>query len=65
MRRTDDEPEAVRTRMRAYQAQTAPMVAWYRDRDGTCVVPVVAACVVDQITDRIVRDLEPCGGAAA
>src|SRR5918997_1327913 len=43
VRRKDDEPEAIRTRMRAYEAQTAPVVAWYRERDGTCVVPVAAA----------------------
>lgn len=29
VRRKDDEPEAVRNRLRVYQAQTAPVVDWY------------------------------------
>ena len=29
MRRKDDEPDAVRNRLRVYQAQTAPVIAWY------------------------------------
>ena len=63
VRRKDDEPDAVRERLRAYRAQTAPVVEWYRRHNGTCVVPVVATGVVEQITEHIVRDLERCGGA--
>ena len=30
VRRQDDEPEAVRNRLRVYNAQTAPVIGWYR-----------------------------------
>jgi adenylate kinase len=65
VRRKDDEPEAVRERLRAYRAQTAPVVEWYRRHNSTCVVPVVATGDVDEITEHIVRDLERCGRTAA
>jgi adenylate kinase len=32
VRRQDDEPEAVRNRLRVYQAQTAPVIAWYESK---------------------------------
>ncbi len=32
VRRNDDEPEAVRNRLRVYQDQTAPVIKWYEDR---------------------------------
>lgn len=32
VRRRDDEPEAVRNRLRVYQEQTAPVIKWYEDR---------------------------------
>jgi len=31
-RRKDDEPEAVKTRLIAYKAQTEPLIRWYTDR---------------------------------
>lgn len=33
-RRKDDEPEAIRNRLQTYQAQTAPVIEWYRTRGG-------------------------------
>lgn len=33
VRRKDDEPEAVRNRLRVYKEQTAPVIQWYRDRN--------------------------------
>lgn len=61
VRRKDDEPEAVRNRMRAYHEQTAPVVEWYRTRaaapGGPRFVPVKATGDVDEITGRILRDL--------
>jgi adenylate kinase family enzyme len=51
--------------MRAYRAQTAPVVEWYRRRNGTCLIFVQAAGAVEQITEDIVRGLEQCGGRAA
>ncbi|MEX2325812.1 MAG: adenylate kinase [Gemmatimonadaceae bacterium] len=32
VRRQDDEPEAVRNRLRVYKEQTAPVIKWYEDR---------------------------------
>lgn len=63
VRRKDDEPNAVRTRMRAYRDQTAPVVEWYRQRaegsgtNGARLVPVKATGPVDEITERVLRDL--------
>lgn len=34
VRRKDDEPEAVMNRLRTYQAQTAPVISWYRETGG-------------------------------
>jgi adenylate kinase len=34
VRRKDDEPEAVRNRLRAYREQTAPVIDWYVARSG-------------------------------
>ena len=33
-RRKDDEPEAIRNRLQTYQAQTAPVIEWYRAHGG-------------------------------
>jgi adenylate kinase len=69
VRRKDDEPEAIRARMRAYREQTAPVVQWYRGRDsgahpdpstpdGASFVTVDAVGTIDEITDRVLRTLE-------
>lgn len=58
VRRKDDEPDAVRTRMRAYREQTEPVVRWYRDGDApTRLVTVDAVGDVEEITERVMRDL--------
>ncbi|HJU88008.1 MAG TPA: adenylate kinase [Gemmatimonadaceae bacterium] len=69
VRRKDDEPQAVRTRMRAYREQTAPVIEWYRNHaEGKVkkaapvrIVTVNAAGPVDEITERVMRDLTPAG----
>ena len=61
VRRKDDEPEAVRNRMRAYRAQTAPVIEWYRSRstDGSPrLITVNAAGAVDEITRSVLRELD-------
>ncbi len=69
VRRMDDEPEAIKTRMQAYRAQTAPVIDWYRGQDsegtgsrkranGTRVITVDAAGAVDDVTQRVLRQLE-------
>lgn len=34
VRRKDDEPDAVRNRLRVYKEQTAPVIKWYEDRQA-------------------------------
>jgi adenylate kinase len=51
MRRKDDEPDAVRTRLRVYDEQTAPVLAWYRSHGGKVVV-VDAVGEVGEVTAR-------------
>ena len=47
---------AVRNRLVAYRAQTAPVVDWYEDH-GANVVRVDAVGTLDQVRDRILRAL--------
>ena len=56
VRRKDDEPEAIRTRLRVYDEQTAPVLDWYKKNDGKVVV-VNAVGPVDDITSRALRAL--------
>jgi adenylate kinase len=51
VRRKDDDPEAVRTRLRVYDEQTAPVLDWYK-RDGTKVAVVDAVGAVEEVTGR-------------
>ena len=54
--RADDDPEAVANRLRAYRAQTAPVIAWYEEHGGVTRVPAVGS--VDEVAARIRRALE-------
>ncbi len=56
MRRKDDDPEAIRTRLRVYDAETAPVLDWYRT-NGDKVVVVNAVGAVDEITTRAMDGL--------
>jgi len=56
VRRKDDEPEAVRHRLRVYRDQTAPVVDWYR-ANGTPLVAVNAVGSPADVTERVVRAL--------
>jgi adenylate kinase len=51
VRRKDDEPEAIRNRLRVYQAQTAPVLDWYMAQ-GANVVRIDAAGSFDDVTKR-------------
>ncbi|HKB53514.1 MAG TPA: adenylate kinase [Ramlibacter sp.] len=66
VRRKDDEPDAIRTRMRAYREQTAPVIEWYRSRardaaasgrPAARVVTVDAMGAVDDVTVRVLAAL--------
>jgi adenylate kinase len=70
VRRKDDEPEAIRARMRAYHEQTEPVIEWYerrarksddagaRDHNGPRVVRVNALGDIDDITRIVMKGLE-------
>jgi adenylate kinase len=52
VRRKDDEPEAVRNRLAVYQAQTAPVIDWYRSH-GANVLPINAVGTMDEVLARV------------
>jgi adenylate kinase len=59
VRRKDDEPEAVRNRMRAYSEQTAPVVEYYRSaRNGTRFIEVAAEGDPNEIATRLLSELQ-------
>ena len=49
--RSDDTEDAIRTRMRAYEAQTAPLLDHYRDQGF--LIEVDGMGTVDEVTERI------------
>jgi adenylate kinase len=51
VRRQDDDPAAVRTRLEVFRRQTAPVLDWYRDND-TKVVRIDAVGSPDDVTER-------------
>ena len=53
--RADDDPAAVATRLRAYRAQTAPVLAWYEQRNAVRRIPAIGT--VDEIADRVRKAL--------
>ena len=58
--RPDDSPEVVQGRLRVYEAQTAPVLSFYRDR--ALLADVDGRGLPDEITDRIVRAVAGNGG---
>jgi adenylate kinase len=54
--RADDTPEAIRTRLRLYHEQTAPLVEYYRARG--ILVPVHADRSVEEVFEEIQQALE-------
>lgn len=56
VRRKDDEPEAVRTRLKVYDSDTAPVLDWYK-KSGDKVVMVNGAGSVEEVTSRVVQGL--------
>jgi len=55
--RADDTPESVRTRLKVYEEQTAPVVDYYRQRGLLSVVDGVGG--VDEVFARILEALAP------
>jgi adenylate kinase len=60
VRRKDDEPEAVRNRLRVYEAQTAPVIEWYAARQdtGAKLLPIDADGTLNEVTERAMKALE-------
>jgi len=56
MRRSDDEPEAVRNRLKVFTEQTVPVFDWYR-RNGARLVVVDANGPVNDVTQRVLHAL--------
>lgn len=56
MRRSDDEPQAVRNRLKVFNEQTAPVFEWYR-RNGARLVVVDANGSVNDVTQRVLHAL--------
>jgi adenylate kinase len=56
VRRKDDEPDAIRNRLKVYEQQTAPVFEWY-SRNGTRMATVKAVGTVDEVTKRALKAL--------
>jgi adenylate kinase len=54
VRRADDEPDAVRQRLKVYHAQTAPVIAWYQTH-GVRVVTIDAVGTRSDVRSRVLR----------
>ncbi len=54
VRRADDEPDAVRNRLRVYQAQTAPVVDWYKAH-GANIAEINAVGTLDEVQARALK----------
>jgi adenylate kinase len=54
VRRADDEPDAVRQRLKVYHAQTAPVITWYGTH-GVRVVPIDAVGTRAEVQARVLR----------
>ncbi len=54
VRRKDDEPDAIRNRLRVYQAQTAPVVDWYV-KQGANVQRIEATGSFDDVYARALK----------
>jgi adenylate kinase len=58
VRRPDDEPVAIRTRLQVYRTQTEPVIQWARDHELD-IAQINATGELDEITDRAMKALEP------
>lgn len=57
VRRKDDEPEAVRNRLRVYQEQTAPVIKWYEERK-TNLLKINADGSLEEVLQRALKALQ-------
>jgi adenylate kinase len=57
VRRNDDEPEAIRNRLKVYRRQTEPVIDWYGDNKMK-VLKIDADAPVEQVTARALKALK-------
>lgn len=57
VRRKDDEPESIRNRLKVYEAQTAPVIEWTKQKKMD-LVKIDAAGDIAEITERTMKALE-------
>ena len=57
VRRKDDEPEAVRNRLKVYREQTEPVIDWVKDQKMN-LVEIDATGDLDEITERAMKALK-------
>jgi adenylate kinase len=56
VRRKDDEPEAIRNRLKVYREQTEPVIQWVKDKKMD-LVEIDATGDLDEITERAMKGL--------
>jgi adenylate kinase len=56
VQREDDQPEAIKRRLDLYEEQTAPLIAWYLERDH--LVTVDGMGHPDEVFSRLVRAID-------
>jgi adenylate kinase len=56
VRREDDKPDTVRARLKAYHAQTAPLLPYYRDKGLLAAVDGMAE--IDDVSSQVFEKLE-------
>jgi adenylate kinase len=54
VRRADDDPDAVRQRLKVYHAQTAPVITWYQTH-GVRVVTIDGVGTRSEVQSRVLR----------
>ncbi len=55
IQRKDDQKETIRTRLAVYEDETAPLIAYYNDPDGSRLVSVDALAPIDTVTQQLVE----------
>jgi adenylate kinase len=61
VQRSDDRPEAIETRLKVYEEQTAPLIRYYRDQ--RLLADLNGSGPVDAVFDRLTKVLAPYGPA--
>jgi adenylate kinase len=63
VQRADDTEAAIRERLMNYERETAPLIAWYEERDLLVTVNGIGSA--DDVTERLVRAIDGRAGVRA